>query len=146
MNDKTRPGSVELSDWGLLLMRIGLGIMFIWHGYGKMFGGPEMWKSLGMAMSAWGITFAPVFWGFMASFAEFFGGIFLLLGLAFRPYCVLLVINMAVAASMHLAKGQGLSVASHAVELGIVFLGLALIGSGRLSLDALCCGGRVNPR
>jgi putative oxidoreductase len=36
---------------------------------------------------------------------------------------------------MHLSKGDGLSVASHAIENGIVFFSLIFIGPGRLSLD-----------
>jgi putative oxidoreductase len=137
MNPTTR--ETKLSDWGLLLMRIGLGIMFVTHGYPKLFGGPEAWKGIGAAMGIFGITFAPAFWGFMAAFAEFFGGIFLALGLALRPYCVMLTITMVVASAFHLNRGDGLAGASHAIELGIVFVSLALIGAGNLSLDALCC-------
>lgn len=43
---------------------------------------------------------------------------------------------MAVAAAMHLGKGDGLGVASHAIEDGIAFLALVLAGGGRYSLDA----------
>ena len=88
-----------------------------------------------MAMSTFGIKFVPVFWGFMSAFAEFFGGILIILGLFFRPACMLLTINMIVATSMHLNSGQGLGVASHAIEDGIVFLSLILIGPGKYSLD-----------
>jgi putative oxidoreductase len=42
---------------------------------------------------------------------------------------------MIVATSMHLSSGQGLGVASHAIEDGIVFLSLILIGPGKYSLD-----------
>ena len=72
-------------DEGLLILRIGLGIMFILHGLPKMMGGPEQWAGLGMAMGNLGITFAPAFWGFMAAFAELVGGICLLLGIMLRP-------------------------------------------------------------
>jgi len=48
---------------------------------------------------------------------------------------MLLTINMIVATSMHLNRGDGLGGASHAIEDGIVFLSLILIGPGKYSLD-----------
>jgi putative oxidoreductase len=124
-------------DIGLLLMRFGLGIMFIMHGYPKMMAGPEQWVGLGKAMANFGIEFAPVVWGFMAAFAELCGGACLLLGIMFKPACALLTFTMIVAAVFHLKAGQGIMMASHAIELGIVFFGLIFIGSGKYSLDGL---------
>jgi putative oxidoreductase len=122
-------------DEGLLILRIGMGIMFIYHGMPKLLAGPEKWEKLGKAMGSLGIESMPVFWGFMASATEFFGGICLIVGLFFREMCILLTITMAVAASMHLDKGDGLRGASHAIEDGIVFLGLIFIGPGKYSID-----------
>lgn len=122
-------------DTGLLILRIGLGIMFMFHGAPKMFGGPERWGKIGMAMGNFGIDFLPAFWGFMAAFSEFFGGVLLISGLFFRPACILMTITMIVAASFHMGRGDGLMGASHAIENGIVFLGLILIGPGKISLD-----------
>lgn len=125
-------------DTGLLVLRIGIGLMFlVIHGGPKLLGGVPQWAKLGSVMGYLGIHFAPAFWGFMGMFAEFFGALLLLLGLFFRPACFLLLINMFVAAYQHLAKGDGLVVASHAIEDGILFLGFILIGPGRFSLDEL---------
>lgn len=120
---------------GLLVLRIGIGLMFMVHGAPKLFGGVEKWGQLGVAMASLGIKFTPVLWGFMAAISEFFGGICLILGIVFRPACILLTITMLVAALSHLSRGDGLSGASHAIELGIVFLSLILIGAGKYSLD-----------
>jgi putative oxidoreductase len=120
---------------GLLVLRIGIGLMFIVHGAPKLFDGPEKWVKIGAAMASLGIGFAPAFWGFMAAVSEFFGGICLILGFVFRPACILLTITMLVAAISHLSRGDGIGGASHAIELGIVFLSLILIGAGRYSLD-----------
>ena len=122
-------------DLGLLLLRIGIGIMFMFHGAPKMFGGPEKWAKVGEAMTHLGIDFAPMFWGFMAGFAEFFGGIFLILGLFFLPACFLLLITMIVATISHLGSGDSLMESSHAIESGILFLSLLLIGPGKFSVD-----------
>lgn len=51
-------------DLGLLLLRIGFGLMFIYYGWPKIMGGPPAWAKLGGAVGDFGITFAPAFWGF----------------------------------------------------------------------------------
>lgn len=122
-------------DVGLLIIRVGLGAMYIFHGYPKLLGGPEGWAGLGASTKYVGITFAPVFWGFMAALTETLGGFLLLIGLAFRPVCALLVINLIVATAMHLGMGDGLKGAAHAVEGAIVFAGLFFVGPGRYSVD-----------
>lgn len=125
----------EDKDLGLLVMRLGLGIFMMVHGAPKMMGGVEKWTKIGGAMENIGITFLPAFWGFMAAFAEFIGGLCLILG-AFMPISLaLLASTMLIAASMHLRK-DGLSDASHALELLFVFIGLFFTGAGKYSLDA----------
>ncbi len=121
---------------GLLILRMGLGIMFIFHGYPKMFGGPEMWTEVGSAMQYLGIDFAPMFFGFMAGVTEFFGGIFLLLGVFFTPSVVALFLVMIIATAKHIGAADDFTQYSHSIELAIVFLSLSLIGPGAFSLDS----------
>lgn len=122
-------------DLGLLILRIGIGIMFMGHGLPKLLAGPEKWTMLGQAMNALGIGFAPATWGFMAAAAEFFGGLLLVLGFFTRPACFFLLCTMVVASYMHISKGDSFVRYSHAVESGILFLSLFFIGPGRYSLD-----------
>ena len=122
-------------DFGLLILRIGMGGMYLFHGGPKLLGGPEKWEKIGSAMSYLGIKAMPALWGFMAGFSEFFGGICLILGIFFRPGCILIAFTMAVAASMHLGRGEGLQAASHAIENGIVLISLLFIGPGKYSID-----------
>ncbi|MBD3241973.1 MAG: DoxX family membrane protein [Chitinivibrionales bacterium] len=122
-------------DIGLLILRVGIGIMFLFHGWPKLAGGPERWAGLGQAMSTFGITAAPALWGFLAAVSEFFGGLLLIAGLFTRPACMMMLATMLVASSMHLARGDGILGASHAIELGIVFLSLLFIGPGKYSID-----------
>jgi putative oxidoreductase len=133
----------KYSDVGLLIIRIGLGIMFITHGAPKLFGGPEMWVKVGSAAGNFGLSFMPAFWGFMAAIAEFGGGVCLISGLFFRPAMILLVINLIVASSVHFTNGQGLSGASHAIEDAIMFAGLFFMGPGPYSLDAILFNKRL---
>ena len=125
-------------DHGLLLLRIGIGGMFVAHGWPKMFGGPDAWAGLGnMGMGSIGITFIPAFWGFMAACAEFGGGLFLAMGALTRPVCAMMAFNMAVASMFHIMKGDSFTLASHAVEAMILFSSLILIGPGKFSVDEL---------
>lgn len=127
-------------DLGLLVIRLGIGLsMFLFHGYGKITGGPERWKGIGAQMANLGIDFMPTFWGFMAAFSESVGSILLILGLFFRPVAAMLAFTMLVAVTRHLslpedASGAGWKGASHALELGCIYLGLLLTGPGRHAL------------
>jgi putative oxidoreductase len=120
---------------GLLIIRVGLGIMFIYHGYPKLMGGPKEWTELGGSMKYVGIHFLPAAWGFLAAATELLGGFLLIIGLAFRPVCILLLINLIVAALMHFGSGGNLGDAAHAIEDAVVFAGLIFIGPGKYSVD-----------
>ena len=126
-------------DFGLLLIRLGIGAsMLIFHGYGKMTGGPERWEAIGGAMGNLGIDFVPVAWGFMAAFAETVGSILLVLGPLFRTATLLLAFNMFVAIMRHInlpagEPGAGWEGASHALELLFVYLGLFFTGPGKFA-------------
>lgn len=120
---------------GLLILRIGLGVMMMVHGLPKIMGGPAGWEGLGGSMKVVGIDFLPTVWGFLAAVSEGLGGFLLILGLFFRPINMMLVFTMIIAALVHFGKGDGVSGASHAIELGIVFLALIFIGPGKYSID-----------
>lgn len=128
-------------DTGLLFLRIGLGIAFLAHGIPKLMGGPEVWRGLGQTAGVFGVTAAPVFWGFLAGFNETAGGLCLLLGLLFRPACLILTLQMLVAIfGVHFRSTNPLLHSygagwSHPMELAIVFFSLLLIGPGRYSID-----------
>lgn len=125
----------QLRNIGLLLLRMGLGIMFMLHGYPKVFGGPEMWSEVGASLQSIGVDAAPMFFGFMAGITEFFGGLFLLLGLFFMPSVVSLLIVMLVVTAIHLGAGDPFSIYSHSIELAIVLISLLFLGSGKYNLD-----------
>ena len=128
----------KYQDLGLLVLRLGVGGAYVLiHGWPKISGGPERWARIGGAMEVFGIEFLPAVWGFMAAFAEFFGGLCIVLGLFFRPACLLLATTMFVATTRHLATGDGWRGAAHALKMFFVFIGLFTIGPGRYSLDAL---------
>lgn len=126
---------------GLLIIRIGLGILFTLHGYPKVFGGPEKWVEVGLSMQQLGVDFAPMFFGFMAGVIELFGGIFMVFGIFYTPTMILLALLMGLTALQNVAAGQGFTEFSHPLQMTLVFLGLLFIGPGQYSVD-----NRINRR
>lgn len=122
-------------DLGLLILRLGVGLSYMYfHGWGKISGGPETWLRYGGNMELFGVTFGPIFWGFMAAFSEFVGGFLIAIGFFFLPASVLLLLTMIVATTMHIVTGQGGP--AHSLKMAFVFAGLIFIGPGRYSLDS----------
>jgi putative oxidoreductase len=122
-------------NFGLLVMRIGLGAMMVLHGKDKLLGGVETWTDLGHSMGKLHIHFWPAFWGFMCAVTETFGGLFCMLGLWFRLVSLLLVINFIVAALHHYTTLANIKECAHAIELACTFFGLMFIGAGAYSVD-----------
>ena len=133
----SQKSSLNYVHAGLLILRIGIGIMFIFHGLPKLLSGPEGWESTGKAMSVIGINFLPAFWGFMAGLAEAAGGLLLIFGLAFVPATLLLAFTMLIAFLNHYFGGDGFIKYSHSLEAFIMFVSLALIGPGKYRFSKL---------
>jgi putative oxidoreductase len=123
-------------DLGLLVLRLGIGLMFAFHhGLPKIVGGIATWRSLGGALNRLiGISFAPAFWGFAAAISEFGGGLLLIAGIFFRPACALMLFTMTVAIASIIRGGYGFDGAVQPIELAIVLLGLFLAGPGKFTL------------
>jgi len=122
-------------NFGLLVTRVGLGVMLFLHGLPKLTGGPAKWESLGASMSNLHIHVFPVFWGFMSAITECIGGLFCVLGLWFRAVSLFMLINFIVAVLALYAGGKGIMGSSEAIELGFVFFGFIFIGAGSYSID-----------
>ena len=132
-----RRSTYKYTDAGILVLRLGFGIMFIFHGFPKIMAGPSDWEKAGMNMQAIGISFLPVFWGFMSALAEFGGGVLLMMGLFTRVTASFMLVNMIIAAVSHFAKDLSLMPAAHAIEDGIVFAAIIIRGPGKYSFDML---------
>lgn len=128
-------GLGNYKNFGLLVIRIGIGITFIYYGYPMLTGGPHKWEQTGSAMKYAGIHFWPVVWGFLAALTESVGGVLLIIGLGFRLVCLLMLITMVVAVCMHLKSGGGFGDAINAIENALIFAGLIFVGPGRYSAD-----------
>lgn len=125
------------NEWALTVMRIGMGVLFIGHGFLKLKAGASEWLWTGQQMANLGITFAPVFWGLCAVAAELVGGICLTLGLWTRIAAAFLAFTMLVAVIHHIQKGDSYGYISFPLSQLIIFLGFVIAGSGPFSLDFL---------
>ena|ERR1051325_3806419 len=126
-------------NFGLLLLRIGIGALYIMHGYPKLIGGPEKWEAIGKAMENLGVHFLPTMWGFFCAITETGGGLLLMLGIMFRPVCFLLLFTMIVASTTQFEQGatiiKNISSASHPLMGAVIFLSLMFIGPGNYRLQ-----------
>ena len=96
------------ANLGLLILRVGIGVLFFVFGWQKIAGGEQVWTGVGSAMKFVGISAWPAFWGLLATIAEFAGGLLLIFGLFTRFAALSLVLTMIVATIMKMASGGGL--------------------------------------
>lgn len=125
----------RFTDPALLVTRVGLGVMYVLHGWPKMAGGAGTWARLGHAMASVGIHFLPQMWGLLASLSEFLGGMLLVLGLLFRPACLCLGFTMFIAFLSVFHATRSFGEYSRPLEMLFVFVLLACVGPGKYSCD-----------
>lgn len=126
----------ELQALGIAVIRIGMGFLFIIHGYKKLIKGVPEWKWTGEQMQHLGINFAPTFWGICATLSELVGGICLTVGFATRIAASFMAFTMFVGTVYHIKKGDSYGYISFPLSQMIVFIGLAIAGSGAYSLES----------
>ncbi|MCW3462557.1 DoxX family protein [Chitinophaga nivalis] len=115
-----------------LVLRIGIGVLFIIFGIMKLAGGPATWAFLGGTLQTFGITVWPAFWGFLASLTELLGGIALVTGLLVRPAALALLMTMVVATAFKITSGAPFAEISYPLAMGIVSL-YFIIGEGKVA-------------
>lgn len=143
MMDNKLCSGAKCADWGLLLLRVVLGIVFIYHGYGKLFGQmPGMEAFTGM-VDRMGFPL-PALFAYLAALTECIGGIAMLAGAYTRYAGYLLAIVMLVA--MGLAKKFAYPMIELDLTLFAMALAVAWIGPGSFVLmknmvqGGCCCG------
>lgn len=133
------------TDWGLLILRFAMGIIFLVHGWPKLnpnspmkgtagFGG--FLKQMGMPL--------PMFFAWVVALLETVGAVLLVLGLGARILAVLFAINMLVAillAKMRFMKVGFMAQQTTGWEFDFALLAgsLALLftGAGSIALDPI---------
>jgi putative oxidoreductase len=128
---------------GLLIIRAMVGVVFIYHGSQKLFGafeGPGM-EGFTQGIVKMGLPMPEVN-AYLAAGSEFFGGILLIVGLFTRLASIPLLVTMLVASFVvhkdaFSLQHKGME---YALTLACVCAGIALLGPGCFSLDALFFG------
>ncbi|HRP31991.1 MAG TPA: DoxX family protein [Agriterribacter sp.] len=127
--------STNYTDWAvsiaLLVLRVGMGVMMLPHGYGKLVHFAERKNSF-MNFLGMGSTVSLS----LSLFAEFFCALFVIVGLFTRFAVLPLVIGMSVAVfNAHDAQifGDGETPALYLAG----FIAILLIGPGKVSADKL---------
>ena len=119
-----------------LFARIVVGWVFLWSGWGKLHNLPAVTENF----IGWGIPFPHLLTPFVSG-VEFFGGLFLLLGLLTRISAGALGVTMivAIASAKWAEVGGSLEtlLGFDETEYLALFLWLAIAGAGRLSVDYL---------
>ena len=129
------------NSYSALALRLPLGIIFAAHGAQKLFGwfGGYGLEGTGQWMASIGLE-PGVLLAALSGSAEFFGGLFLILGLLTRPSALVLAVTMVVAIfSVHI--NNGLFMSNNGYEFGLALLAgavsLLISGGGRACVDSV---------
>ena len=121
----------RLQPLALLVMRLALGLIFLVHGYHKVFGGlhhhVQFVTSLGL----------PAWSAYLSAFTEFFGGLLVLIGLFTRVAAFAICIDLSVAiAKVHFHNGlMGNGGYEFPLALAALAFGLTFLGAGPIAFD-----------
>jgi len=133
------------SNWGLVILRLAMGIIFLVHGWPKLNPNSPMKGPAGFGgfLKQMGIPL-PIFFGWAIALLETAGAVLLILGLGTRILAVLFAINMLVA--ILVAKRRVMKVGFSAqqttgweFDFALLAISLALLftGAGSIALDPL---------
>ncbi|MDF0534828.1 DoxX family protein [Shewanella yunxiaonensis] len=122
-----------------LIMRVPVGLTLMAHGSQKLFGmfGGYGLEGTGQWMASIGLT-PGYLMALLAGSGEFFGGLFLLLGLLLRPAAAVVAFTMLVALfTVHIHNGLFMANNGYeyALTLAAIALSLVVSGAGKVSLD-----------
>ncbi|HEX2177206.1 MAG TPA: DoxX family protein [Nocardioidaceae bacterium] len=125
------------ADLGPLLLRVGIGTVFAWHGWLKLDGGVSNFAGF---LDSLGVPLPEVV-AWLQVMAEGIGGLLLIAGLLTR-FVTLPLIGIMIGAILMVKVDVGFIVADAAgaaYETALLagLLGLLFMGPGRLSLDAV---------
>lgn len=134
----------KLRPLSLLLLRLALGAIFLYHGY------PKLFTHTRDTMQFFSRSGLPAFSVYVVGILEFFGGILLVAGLFTRIVGLLLAGEMALALwKVHALLSKPLQVHDYEfpLTLAVAAFALATFGAGALSLDqAISPQGRKSSR
>ena len=124
----------KYSDFGLLLLRVSVGVLFILYTAPALIGGPSAWAHFGAGARNWGIHSHFQFWGCLGALLGCVGGVLMIVGLFFR-LGVLLLLVLAIGHAIGVNHGSGFRIALPSIEMCFVLTGVLFVGPGNYSVD-----------
>lgn len=129
----------SLQPWGVVLLRLILGIAMLYNGWDKVFSAGTFHGHYSLLaldhfcryVAALGL---PYWLGYVAAFAEVVGGLCLLLGLFVRFFALLIACDMLVALVM-VDRHHGYAGSEYSLALCAIAIMLLLTGPGTWALD-----------
>ena len=122
-------------ETGLLLLRVSLGLLFIYLTAPALMSGSTRLAHFGAGVRIFGLHSHFQFWGAIGALAGCLGGALMVFGLFFR-IGILLVLAITIIHAVAIAKGTaGFQAALPAVEACVVLISLLFIGPGKFSVD-----------
>lgn len=119
--------------WNIIFLRLGVGIIFLVHGVGKLFNvGPTALGISGTANFFVGLGIpAPLFFAWVVALVETCGGLAILLGVFTRYAALLLAVDMLIALLVfHWPKGFSILNGGYEFVLLLLLADLSLLLSG----------------
>jgi putative oxidoreductase len=121
------------SNFGLLIMRLGLAAALLFHSLPILFAGSPKWQSVGTTLAFINLGVPDAILGFSILLLEALGAVSLMFGYFFRIACIILFLIFGLYFFNYFSIGyQTLMLWS--AGLAAVFLGLIYVGPGRYSI------------
>lgn len=122
----------NITDIGLLVLRVGISLLMMVHGYGKM----QTWLAGGEIQFIQFLGLSTTVSLFLAVIGEFIAPLFIALGFFTRYAASLAAFTMGVAA-FYVHAGDNLADKEIALLYFIGFVSILLLGAGKYSLEAV---------
>jgi putative oxidoreductase len=127
----------KLTDLGLLYLRIALSLGLMWHGYGKLMRGVDVF-AVGVGEMGFPV---PLLFAWMAVLSELIGGLFILLGLWTRWVAIFPAITVGTAFFVRHQLDE-FGVKEKALAYLVVIGFFMLVGPGKYAVHPSGAGGR----
>jgi len=124
----------KYSDFGLLLLRVSIGVLFLLYTAPVLLGGPSAWAHFGAGARNLGIHSHFQIWGFVVALLGCIAGVLVIFGLFFRPG-VLVLLVLAIGHAIGVKHGTGFRNALPSIEMCFVLAGILFVGPGKYSVD-----------
>ena len=131
-------GKPTYVNFGILVLRLALGISMVYHGYVKFLSGASGLYKVGAMLGSLGLPRYFEVFGAFAAICEFIGGMLVVFGLFTRFGALLLAGVLFTATILHI--DAGFFAWDYPSQMGFAALAIFFMGGGRYSVDASLFG------